>query len=118
QGYSGFDGACQGGALAVSGDGNTIITAGSEDNGAAGAAWVFARANGTWNQQGPRLGVSDASVSRISLGSSVAISGDGNTAVVGGPADFNFDGVHSGATWAFTRTFGVWNQQGGKLVAA
>src|SRR5262249_54509536 len=52
-------------------------------------------------------------------GQSVALSADGNTAIVGGPADFNPDplrGGHVGAIWVFTRSGGVWTQQGPKLV--
>jgi hypothetical protein len=45
-------------------------------------------------------------------GTGVAISADGNTAVLGGLADDN----NAGATWIFTRTNGVWSQQGSKLV--
>ena len=45
-------------------------------------------------------------------GQSVALSSDGNTAMVGG----YFDGYGSGATWVFTRSAGVWTQQGSKLV--
>src|SRR5450755_1032111 len=45
-------------------------------------------------------------------GTSTALSADGGTAVVGGPND-NGD---VGAAWVFTRSAGVWTQQGGKLV--
>ena len=44
-------------------------------------------------------------------GQSVALSGDGNTAIVGGPGDNS-----GGAAWVFTRSNGVWTQQGSKLV--
>ena len=42
----------------------------------------------------------------------VALSADGNTAIIGGPQDNNF----TGAAWIFTRSGGVRTQQGGKLV--
>jgi hypothetical protein len=45
-------------------------------------------------------------------GQSVALSGDGNTAIVGGP----IDNRSVGAAWVYTRSGGVWRQQGGKLV--
>src|SRR5690349_12933505 len=45
-------------------------------------------------------------------GQSVAVSADGNTAVVGAP----FDNSAQGAVWIFTRSGGVWTQQGNKLV--
>jgi len=51
-------------------------------------------------------------------GFSVSVSSDGNTAVVGGPFDNenSATGNGVGATWAFARWHGVWNQQGPKLV--
>jgi hypothetical protein len=96
----------QGSAVAVSADGNTAIVGGDFDNGAAGAAWVYVRANGVWSQQGPKL-VGTGAGGNSGQGYSVAISADGNTAMVGGP------GV--GAVWVYTRTNGVWSQQGPKL---
>ena len=53
-------------------------------------------------------------------GESVALSADGNTAVVGGPYD-NWNPTNNylggpGAAWVFTRSNGVWTQQGNKLV--
>ena len=51
-----------------------------------------------------------------SLEAAIAISGDGNTLVVGGMSD-NIQGIYAtGATWVFTRSGGVWAQQGSKLV--
>ena len=45
-------------------------------------------------------------------GTSVSISSDGNTAIVGGGGDNS----NAGAVWVYTRTGGVWIQQGSKLV--
>jgi hypothetical protein len=45
-------------------------------------------------------------------GISVALSRDGNTAIVGGSQDNS----SIGAAWIFTRRGGVWTQQGSKLV--
>ena len=109
----------QGSSVAISADGNTAIVGGSGDTGGFGAAWVFARVNAaqgaTWNQQGPKLAGTGAIGTHPLQGSSVAISADGNTAIVGGPDDDN--GV--GAAWVFTRNSAVsgapWSQQGGKL---
>ena len=47
-------------------------------------------------------------------GTSVALSGDGNTALVGDP----YDNGGTGATWVFARSGSTWTQQGPKLVAA
>ncbi len=105
--------AWQASAVAVSADGNTAIVGGYLDGAGAGAAWIFARSAGVWTQQGAKLIGGGASGS-AQQGWSVAISGDGNTAIVGGPADNS--GL--GATWVFVRSAGAWSQQGGKLVGS
>ncbi len=104
-------GAFQGYSVAVSADGDTVIVGGYGDNATAGAAWVFTRSGGVWSQQGSKLVGTDA-VGDAAQGWSVAISADGNAAAVGGPSD-NFN---AGAAWVYTRSGGVWSQQGGKLV--
>src|SRR5205085_1960015 len=45
-------------------------------------------------------------------GQSVAISADGNTALVGGPGDNS----GAGAIWVFIRSGSIWTQQGSKLI--
>jgi probable HAF family extracellular repeat protein len=100
----------QGYSVAVSSDGNTAIVGGSADNGGVGAAWIYTRTNGTWSQQGLKLVGSNA-VGNAGQGNSVAISGDGTTAIVGG----FFDNTDAGAAWVFTRSNGTWTQQGSKL---
>ena len=90
-------GALQGNAVALSADGNTAIVAGDNDNNSIGAAWVFTRSNGVWGQQ-QKLSPTD---SVQEFGISVALSGDGNTALVGGQAN---------VVWLFTRTNGAWGQ--------
>jgi len=101
----------QGLSVAISSDGNTAIVGGFADNNYAGAAWIFTRANGVWTQQGNKL-AGPGAVGQASQGGSVAISGDGSTAIVGGNGDNN----HAGAAWIFTRTNGAWSPQGSKLV--
>ncbi|MFN9998083.1 MAG: WD40 repeat domain-containing protein, partial [bacterium] len=101
----------QGYSVAISADGNTVIVGGYTDNFNEGAAWIFTRTAGVWSQQGNKL-VGTGATGNAYQGTSVAISADGNTAVVGG---FN-DAGDKGATWIFTRTAGVWTQQGNKLV--
>jgi hypothetical protein len=98
-------------SLAVSADGDTLIVGAPGDAGGVGAAWVFTRSAGAWSQQGPKL-VGSGAIGAARQGGSVAISGDGNTAVVGGRAD----NLSAGAAWVFTRTDGAWSQQGPKLV--
>src|SRR5439155_24819960 len=76
----------QGTSVALSADGNTAIVEGWSDNNMAGAAWVFTRRGGVWTQQGKKLVGSGAGGS-ARQGTSVALSADGNTAIVGGPGD-------------------------------
>jgi hypothetical protein len=65
-----------------------------------------------FSQQGPKL-VGTGAVFVAEQGTSASLSADGNTAIVGGFDDDN--GV--GAAWVYTRSAGVWSQQGQKLVA-
>jgi hypothetical protein len=107
-------GAFQGRSVSLSADGNTAIVGGPYDSSYAGAAWVFKRSGGVWSQQGDKLvgtGAVFGAQFNILQGWSVSLSADGNTAIVGGP----YDGS-DGAAWVFTRSGGVWSQQGDKLV--
>jgi hypothetical protein len=97
-------------SVALSADGNTAQIGGPSDGGATGAAWVFTRTSGVWSQQGEKLTASGAS-GQSQFGSSVALSSDGNTTLIGGPRDHVIDG----AAWKFTRSSGIWTQQGSKL---
>jgi hypothetical protein len=100
----------QGASVALSADGNTAIVGGPFDSGHIGAAWVFTRSGGVWTQQDNKL-VGTGAVGASEQGD-VALSADGNTAIVGGAGDNS----NIGAAWVFTRSGGVWTQQGNKLV--
>ena len=114
----------QGMSVALSADGNTAIVGGPGPNnadrdrspfgGPAGGAWVFTRTGGVWTQQGHKLvgTTREYGGGLWSQGASVALSADGNTAIVGGPGDNRT----TGAAWVFTRSGDVWTQQGDKLV--
>jgi hypothetical protein len=97
---------------ALSGDGNTVLFGGPIDNSQAGAAWVFTRSGSTWTPQGGKLVPTDA-VGGPEFGLSPSLSADGNTALIGGGRDGYPNPV--GAAWVFTRSGGVWTQQGSKL---
>ena len=101
-------------SVAISADGNTALVGGYDDNNLVGAAWIFTRSATGWAQQGAKLAGSDElnGVSGGHFGESVAISGDGNTALIGGPADGD---KSAGAAWIFTRVGSGWTQQGAKL---
>ena len=99
-------------SVALSGDGNTALIGGPVDSGDTGAAWVFTRSGGTWSQQGPKLAPNDEGSGGFGFfGSSVALSQDGSTALIGGPDD----NIATGAAWVFVRSAGDWSQQGPKL---
>jgi lipocalin len=102
--------------VALSADGNTAIVGGPGDNDL-GAAWVFTRTGSLWTQQGNKLRGTGATKSPLDAGDgqghSVALSADGNTAILGGPWDGS-----TGATWVFTRSGDRWVQQGSKLVGS
>ncbi len=97
----------QGYSVALSADGNTFIEGGNQDNTNKGAAWVFTRSAGIWSQQAKLVGTGQTGTTPI-RGTSVSISADGNTAAVGAIGD-NFN---RGAVWVWTRSAGIWSQQG------
>ena len=99
----------QGFSVAVSSDGNTAIVGGPFDNSGAGAAWVFTRNGGTWTEQQKLTG--NDLTGPAQLGWSVALSANGNIAIVGGPGDNG----SVGAAWIFTRSGTTWSEQA-KLV--
>jgi hypothetical protein len=109
-GVNGLHGSNQGETVALSGDGNTLIVGGPNDSTGSGAAWMFTRYAGTWSQQGNKL-AGTGGTGKASLGASVSLSADGNTAMIGGPSDNS----GAGSSWVFTRSAGAWSQQGGKL---
>lgn len=106
-----------GSALALSADGNTALIGASADASHRGAAWVFVRSGSTWTQQGPKLSPADES-GPGAFGESVALSADGNTALIGAPEDGAPPRTlrpdpHKGAggAWIFTRSGSSWTQR-------
>ena len=102
-----------GASVALSGDGSTAVI-GANENGTGGGAWVFTNSNGTWTQQGPELSGSGETGFYAEFGASVALSGDGNTALISDPQD-GATTMDTGAVWVFTRSGTTWTQQGPKL---
>ncbi len=103
-----------GSSVALSGDGLTALAGGFYDNSNIGASWVFTSNGTTWSQQGTKLVGSGAIGATIFQGYSVALSANGNTAIIGGPYDNSSDG----ATWLFTRSGSAWTQQGSKIIGS
>jgi hypothetical protein len=91
-------GAGQGVSVSLSADGSTAIVGGAIDNANVGAAWVYSRKGGVWSQQGDKL-VGTGAIGRALQGVYVALSGDGNTVLVGGREDDST----AGAAWVFVR---------------
>jgi hypothetical protein len=99
-GNSGF-----GAGTALSADGSTALIGGPRDNSQVGAAWVFSQSSGSFSQQ-QKLTVTDETAQIGEFGSSVALSGDHSTALIGGP----FDNSQGGAAWVFTHPSGSWSE--------
>ncbi len=100
-------------SVALSADGSTALIGGHEDNGGAGAAWVFTRSGSTWVQQGEKLiGAGESGAGEF--GQDVTLSADGDTALVGARGDDS----NAGAAWVFVRSGSTWVQQGEKLIGA
>lgn len=93
----------------------------------AGSAWVFVREGQAWVEQAkltPETAADPPGTFCASpyggFGESVALSGEGSTALIGASAtSTEKDGGHSqpGAAWVFSRTGGAWVQQGRPLTA-
>jgi FG-GAP repeat len=97
-------------SVALSSDGDTALIGGPYDHESVGAAWVYAREDGSWSQQGAKLSATEENGAGL-FGLDVALSSDGETALIGSPYDS--EGV--GAAWAFIREEDGWTQQGAKL---
>jgi hypothetical protein len=102
--------ACQGYAVALSADGATAVVGARHDDNNQGSVWVYNRRGQLWQQQGNKL-VGSGAISFAQQGEAVSISADGNTIVVGGPADND----KKGAVWVFVKLGNSWLQQA-KLV--
>jgi IPT/TIG domain-containing protein/FG-GAP repeat protein len=99
----------EGQSVALSGDGNTALIGGNNDT-SSGGVWIFTRSGSTWSQQGSEL-LGTGNSGNAGQGFSVALSTDGNTALVGGP----YDSSSTGAAWLYTRSGSTWSQLGSKL---
>jgi|SaaInl5LU_22_DNA_1037371.scaffolds.fasta_scaffold07156_2 hypothetical protein len=101
-------------SVAISSDGNTAIVGAYLEDTAytdAGSAYIFTRdSNGDWAQQA-KINASNGGDLDI-FGYSVAISSDGNTAIVGAPYYEETGGTNTGSAYIFTRdSNGDWDEQ-------
>jgi hypothetical protein len=91
-------------SVALSGD-TAIVGAPGQFGSGFGAAYVFVRTGGTWSQEA-KLTASDGAAGDL-FGSAVALSADGNTAVVGAYGKSS----SKGAAYVFVRSGSMWSQQ-------
>ena len=94
-----------GDSAALSSDGKTALIGGHGDSAFLGAAWVFTFSGSTWTQQQELKGAGESGAGLF--GYSVALSPEGNTALIGAPGD----SLGVGAAWLFTRSSEKWTQQ-------
>ncbi|HEX4484491.1 MAG TPA: IPT/TIG domain-containing protein [Solirubrobacteraceae bacterium] len=96
-------------SVALSADGETALVGDPSSSNGRGSAWLFAREGSSWTRLGA---ISDAEASTFAhFGRSVALSGDGSLALVGGPGDAEY----AGAAWTFARSGSGWTQQARKV---
>lgn len=98
------------GCVAVQGD--TLVAGAGNADDHAGAAYVFVRSGDLWTEQ-QRL---TESATSVYFGRSVALSGE--TVAIGSPGDLDSSGgFNRGSVYVFTRSAGVWTEEG-RLVAS
>jgi hypothetical protein len=91
-------------AVALDKFGNTALIGAYGKNNNQGAAYVFSRTNNNWGQQ-QKLTASDGASSH-KFGWSVALSGNGDTALIG-----RMSNQTSGSAYVYTRSGSVWTEQ-------
>ena len=101
-----------GASVALSADGNTALV-GAPEHGSQGAAYVFRRsANNQWRFEAGLLATEFPSIEPRLFGASVALSTNGNLAIIGAPSTDCANGENlCGAAYVFRRSGGLWLQE-------
>ena len=99
-------------AVALSADGDRALVGALYDDGTRGAAWVFRRSGSTWAQEGGKLTGGDAA-GEGEFGTNVALSADGDTALIGGWRDNG----GTGASWVFVDPPSATSRRGDRTLA-
>jgi hypothetical protein len=86
----------QGNSVSLSADGRVIIVGGSGDDSNKGAVWVYRKTGANWAQQGAKV-KGNSAVGSAKQGTSVSVSANGTTAIIGGPSD----NTNKGAFWVY-----------------
>lgn len=94
-----------GAVVALSGDGKTALIGAHNEGLGAGAVYVFVREGSTWHEV-QKL-EPPGRTSRAEFGWSVAVSRDGQTALIGAPQQ----GTNEGSAWIYRRNGEVWEEQ-------
>ena len=109
-----------GSAISLSADGDTLAVGADGEDSSPGAAYVFVRSEGSWQEQAFLLSSNTRPLHR--LGSAISLSADGNTLAVGAVGeDSGATGINgdqndnsardAGAAYVFVRSEGIWQQQ-------
>jgi len=100
-------------SVALSLNGDTALVGAPADDGGVGSVSVFTRSGSTWIPAGPPL-AGNGEIGQGEFGWSVAVSADGDVALVGGPSDgasVRGQCCATGAVWVFRRSGSTWTQQ-------
>jgi hypothetical protein len=81
--------------LALSGDGDTLVTRGGSKH------YVWTRTGGVWSEE---------QILDTNFGGGIALSDDGNTLLIGDSSDDTMEN-NAGAVYSWTRSLGVWTQE-------
>jgi hypothetical protein len=92
-------------SVALSGDGNTALIGALQGNSGNGVAYIFTKSGTSWSQAAALTVI--GGVISDQFGCSVALSGDGNTALIGGYGRDTSGVGNSGAAYIFTKS-GTW----------
>ncbi len=89
--------------VALSADGNSALIGSGQDSGGRGATWLFTRSGSTWTRQVPVLAGGEEENGLGMFGSSVALSSNATTALIGAPNDDEVLGAAGarGAIWMY-----------------
>lgn len=100
-------------AVSIANEGTTALVGARTDedpNGKqAGAAYIFNKDGGTWSQ-GAKLAATDGD-EKDYFGTSVALSTDGRTALIGAPRTESAGGEFAGSAYVFENQGDTWTQQ-------
>ena len=105
-GYDNF-----GTSVAISKDENTVIVGAAKDDTGdtnSGSAYIFTKSGSSWSQQAQIQGSDTSGFDEF--GTSVSISEDGNTVIVGAIGE-SASGSFAGSAYIFTRSGSTWSQQ-------